>query len=84
MPRNVSITVPDGFTEVVLLFPTSRIQSAIDTFAESGGYNAAIHGSDRTGFAKRAMAAQIDQQMLARDAQVSVANATATNKVTAL
>ena len=79
-----SIDVPAGFTEVVLLFPTSRIQSAIDTFAENGGYNAAIHGSDRAMFAKRSMASMIDQVMLSRDAQVAVANATSTNKVTAL
>lgn len=87
MPRNVSITVPDGFTDVTLLFPTNRLQSAIDTFAENGGYSPTVHGSTavaKADFAKKAMAALIDQMMLSRDAQIAVANATATNKVTAL
>lgn len=87
MPTTKTITVPDGFTDVTMLFPTSRLQSAIDTFAESGGYSPTIHGSTpaaKADFAKKAMAAMLDQMMLARDAQIAVANATATNKVTAL
>lgn len=78
------IDVPAGFTEVVLLIPNARVQSAIDTFAENGGYTAAIHGTDRALFAKKAMASMIDQMMVARDVQITIANATATSKVTAL
>lgn len=87
MPTTKTITIPDGYTEAVLLFPNGRAQAAIDTFAELGSYDPTQHGSTATlkaEFARKSMAAFIDQQVTQRDVRIAIANATAANKITAL
>lgn len=87
MPTNKTITIPDGYTEVTILFPTGRVQSAIDTFAEIGGYDPATHGATpalKAAFATNAMAEFLDSAVTNRDARIMIANATAASKIRAL
>lgn len=87
MATTKSITIPDGYVEVVILFPTSRVQNAIDTFAEIAGYDPEVHGGDaaqKTLFAINAMAAGIDTQVTARDVRIALATAQAIQKIKAL
>lgn len=83
---NRTFDIPDGYVPVVMLFPESRIQDVIDTYAEAGGYNPQIHGDTpeaKNTVAVNALAAQSEQLVSSRAARIAAANQSAGNKITA-
>ncbi len=79
-----TIDVPSGMVEVVLLLPATRLQDVIDTYAHQGGYNPVVDGSDKATFAKRALAASIDQLVVSYKASIAVATQAVDQKITTL
>lgn len=80
--------IPDGYIPVLIAFPASQINDAIEAFAYQGGYNEAVDGAGdgiKANKAKQAMVASINQTIHSYKAQVALATAQASEqKVIAL